>query len=84
MCVISFNFKLDYCSEQDQIVATVKNGFISMNAVKNQVFFWGQVSRPSWPKEESGLEHNVFWPRGCRHMPLFKCPLFHLTPIDQV
>ena len=32
--------------------------------VKNQVVFWGQVSRPSRPKEEGGLEHNVFWPRG--------------------
>ena len=38
LCVISFNFfKLDYCSEQDQNVATVKDGFISTNAVLTKV-----------------------------------------------
>ena len=37
LCVISFNFELDFCSEQDQNVATVKDGFISTNAVLAKV-----------------------------------------------
>ena len=37
-CVsLASNFKLDYCSEQDQIVATVKDGFISTNAMLTKV-----------------------------------------------
>ena len=51
-----------------------------------------QASKGDWPLIQLPLQLEPgckpLWggqpKRKCRHMPLFKCPLFHLTPIDQV
>ena len=68
-----------------QISAGVNSGATEVvNDVKNQVVFVARC--PGHPGQKKRAASNTMCSGrgGCRHMPLFKCPLFHLTLIDQV